>query len=59
MVNVWTFDSVWMWDVIIYDSDIESNFQIFAICLILITQCAVKSLIIANPWQWKWTIPDR
>ena len=27
MVNVWTFDSVRMQDVLIYDSNIESNFQ--------------------------------
>ena len=33
MVNVWTFDSIRMWDVLIYDSDIESNFQTLAICL--------------------------
>ena len=43
MVNVWTFDSVRMWDVLIYDSGIESNFQTIAICSCFIAQWAVKS----------------
>ena len=43
MVNVWTYDSVRMQDVLIYDSGIESNFQKYAICLLFITQWAVKS----------------
>ena len=49
MVNVWTFDSVGMWDVVIYDSGIESNFQTLTICLFWIAQWAVKSWIIARP----------
>ena len=43
MVNVWTFDSARMQDVLIYDSGIESNVQTLAICLFFITQWAVKS----------------
>ena len=42
MVNVWTYDSVRMQDVLIYDSDIEYNFQTFAICLFVITQWAIQ-----------------
>ena len=38
MVNVWTFDSVRMRYVLIYDSGIESNFQTFTICLFVIAQ---------------------
>jgi hypothetical protein len=35
MVNVWTFDSLRIRDVLKYDSCIESNFQIFAILYFL------------------------
>ena len=38
IVNVLTFDSVIMRDVLIYDSGIESNFHTFAICLFFIAQ---------------------
>jgi hypothetical protein len=48
MVTVLKYDSVWMRDVLIYDSDIESNSQTFAICLFFITQWAVKSYNTAN-----------
>jgi hypothetical protein len=48
MMNVWTFDSVRMRDVLIFWF-IESNFQTFAICLFFIAEFAVKSWIIANP----------
>ena len=43
MVIVWKFDSVRMQDLVIYDSDIKSNFQKFLICLAFIIQQAVKS----------------
>ena len=51
MVNVLRFDSVWMRDVLIYDSDIEINSQTLAIFLIFITQWAVKSYNTANPLE--------
>jgi hypothetical protein len=55
MVNVLKFYSVRMRDVLIYDTDIESNSQTFAICLFFITQWAVKSYNTANPLELSYT----
>ena len=48
MANVWTFNiesesSQLEWRMFPYDSDNESNFQTFTICLFSIIQWAVKS----------------
>ena len=43
MVNIWKFDLVRMQDLSKFDSDIDLNFQTFAICLIFMSQFAVKS----------------
>ena len=50
MAYIWKFDAFRMQDVFIFDPDIDSNFQTFAICLFFIAQWAVKSYIIANKW---------
>ena len=54
MVNVWTFDSVGMQEVLKYYSDIEYNFQTFVICLFFIAQWAIKSWIIARTLEFSY-----
>ena len=43
MVNIWKSDSIRMHELCKYDSNIELKFKTFAICLIFMSQWAVKS----------------